>query len=318
MIVLKKALTFLWLLVASAAFAQPFPTKPVRLIVPYATGGEIDAVARYLARKLEEKWKQPVIVDNRPGGGSVIGTDAAAKAEPDGHTLLIASFGFVTNQILMRNLPYDPAALAPLIRLAMAPNILYVTPGVPGTTAKEVAEYARAKPGQLSFASTGNGSSPHIVAEMFAAMTGSTITHVPYKGTAPAVTDLLGGHVQAIFGTMSLMPHTKDGKLRALTVANQTRLIGAPQVLTTAESGLPGLLSAAWYGLFVPAKGDPALRQKIYADLREVADQEETRQRLIQIGLEPATLDSNQFGAFLKAEHEKWGAIIRQRNIRLD
>ncbi|MDO8276809.1 MAG: tripartite tricarboxylate transporter substrate binding protein [Burkholderiaceae bacterium] len=315
---LKKALTVLSLLAAGAAFAQTYPTKPVRLIVPYASGGEIDAVARYLARKLEDKWKQPVVVDNRPGAGSVIGTDAAAKADPDGHTLLLTSFGFVTNQILMRNLPYDPASLAPLMRLAMAPNILYVTSSVPGTTAKEVAEYARSKPGQLSFASTGNGSSPHIVAEMFAVMAGATITHVPYKGTAPAVTDLLGGHVQAIFGTMSLMPNTKDGKLRALTVANPTRLIGAPQVPTTAESGLPGLLSASWYGLFLPAKVDPALRQKIYADLRDVANQEETRQRLIQIGLEPATLDSNQFGAFLKAEHTKWGDVIRQRNIRLD
>ena len=318
MTLLKKALTLLCLLAAGAAIAQTYPTKPVRLVLPYATGGEIDAVARDLARKLEDKWKQPVIVDNRPGAGSVIGTDAVAKADPDGHTLLLASFGFVTNQILMRSLPYDPASLAPLIRLAMAPNILYVTSSVPGSTAKEVAEYARSKPGQLSFASTGNGSSPHIVAEMFAVMAGATITYVPYKGTAPAVTDLLGRHVQAIFGTMSLMPHTKDGKLRALTVANQTRLIGAPYVPTTAESGLPGLLSAAWYGLFLPAKVDPALRQKIYADLREVAEQEETRQRLIQIGLEPATLDSNQFGAFLKAEHSKWGDVIRQRNIRLD
>ncbi|MDP3137433.1 MAG: tripartite tricarboxylate transporter substrate-binding protein, partial [Burkholderiaceae bacterium] len=272
---LKKTLTILGLLAAGAAFAQTYPTKPVRLIVPYASGGEIDAVARHLARKLEDKWKQPVVVDNRPGAGSVIGTDAAAKADPDGHTLLLTSFGFVTNQILMRSLPYDPASLAPLMRLAMAPNILYVTASVPGSTAREVAEYARSKPGQLSFASTGNGSSPHIVAELFAVMAGATITHVPYKGTAPAVTDLLGGHVQAIFGTMSLMPNTRDGKLRALTVANPTRLIGAPQVPTTAESGLPGLLSASWYGLFLPAKVDPALRQKIYADLREVADQEE-------------------------------------------
>ena len=314
----KKVFALLCLLASWGVLAQPYPIRPVHLIVPYAPGGEIDAVSRHLARKVEEKWKQPVVVENKVGGGSVIGTTAAARAEPDGYTLLIASFGYVTNPILMRNLTYDPAALAPLMRLAIAPNILYVTPSVPGTTLKDVIEYAKAHPGQLTFASTGNASSPHIVAEMFASMSGTAMTHVPYKGTAPALADLVGGHVQAIFGTMSLMPNTKDGKLRAIAVANETRLIGAPQLPTTAESGMPALLSASWYGLFLPAKVPASLRQKIYADLREVADSQDTRQRFIQIGLEPASLDSDQFGTFLKSEHEKWGRIIQLRNIKLD
>ena len=314
----KRMLAVLCCLAATAVAAQSFPVRPVRLIVPYAAGGEIDAISRFLARKLEERWKQPVVVENRVGGGSVIGTEAAARAEPDGYTLLIHSFGFITNPILMRNLPYDPAALAPIIRLATAPNILYVTPSVPATTLKDVIEYAKAHPGQLTFASSGNASSPHIVAEMFAEMTGTTITHVPYKGTAPALNDLLGGHVQAIFGLYSLMPNTKDGKLRAIAVASESRLTAAPQLPTTVESGLPSLLSASWYGLFLPAKVPGPLRQKIYSDLREIADSPDTRQQLIQIGLEPATLDSDQFAAFLKAESEKWGRIIRLRNIKLD
>ena len=315
---LKTWLLALLLGAAGSAGAQAFPGKPIRLIVPYATGGEIDAVSRFLARKMEDKWKQPVVVDNRPGAGSAMGTELAAKSEPDGHTLLITSFGYVTNQILMRNLPYDPNALAPVGRLAIAPNILYVTPAVPAPTLKEVEDYARARPGELSFASSGNASSPHIVAEMFASMTGTTITHVPYKGTAPAVTDLIGGHVKAIFGTMSLMPHTREGKLRAIAVANDKRLTNAPQLPTTAEMGMPALVSASWYGLFVPARVPPAVRQRIAADLREIADSPDTRQRLLEIGLEPAVMDSEQFSGFLRAEHDKWSRVIRERNIKLD
>ena len=314
----RTLLAALCVAVAAPLAAQTYPDRPVRLVVPYATGGEIDAISRYLARKLEDKWKQPVVVDNRPGGGSVIGTEAAARSAPDGYTLLIHSFGFVTNPILMKSLPYDPASLAPLIRLATAPNILYVTPDVPGTTLADVVAYAKANPRALTFASTGNGSSPHIVAEMFASISGATITHVPYKGTAPALTDLLGGHVKAIFGLYSLMPNTKDGKLRPIVVANDTRLSRAPQVPTAAESGMPELQSGSWYGLFLPADVPLALKRRIYADLREVADLPETRERLTGIGLEAATLDSEAFGVFLKAETAKWTRVIRSRNITLD
>ncbi len=301
-----------------ALAAQTYPSKMVRILVPYAPGGETDALGRLLAPKLTDKWKQSVVVENRSGGGTVIGTEAAAKAEPDGHTLLIASVGFITNQVLISNLPYDPASLVPQVLLATGPLILYVSPSVPAKTMKELIAYGKARPKQLMFASSGNASSPHITAELFASMTGIEITHVPYKGTGPALTDLLGGQVHAIFSTLTLMPNVRAGKLRAFAVANKTRLSGAPDLATAEEAGLPNFTAASWFGTFVQAGVPPDVRQRIYTDIRSIVDMPDIRGRIQQIGLEPSTLNREEYAAFLKSELEKWGGIIRAKNIRIE
>ncbi len=301
-----------------AAGAQTFPTKTVRIIVPYAAGGESDTLGRLVAQKLTEKWKQPVVVESKPGGGTVIGTEAGAKADPDGHSMLLTSFGFVTNQVLVPNLPYDPASLLPQVMIATAPSVLYVNPVIPARTLKELIDYAKTRPKQMMFASSGNASSPHIAAELFAQLAGIEITHVPYKGTGPALTDLLGGQVHAIFGVGSLMPNVKSGKLRAITVANATRIIAAPDIPTTAESGLPNFTSASWWGIFVPAKVPTDLRQRIYVDIKGILELADMRERIIAAGLEPSSMSRDEFAAFLRSELQKWGGIIRARNIRLN
>lgn len=242
---LKAIVPVLFIALFDQAAAQSFPVKPVRIIVPYAAGGEGDSVARAVAARLSDKWKQPAIVENRAGAGTVIGTEAAAKANPDGYTLLLTSFGFTTIQFGQKELPYDPASLLPLVRVAISPLILYVNPQLPVKTLMEMVAYTKARPGQMMFGSSGNGSSPHVTAELFAAANGMEITHVPYKGTAPALTDLVGGRLHGYWGTLGLMPHAKEGKMRALAVANNTRLIGAPELPTTAETGMPGFLAAS-------------------------------------------------------------------------
>jgi tripartite-type tricarboxylate transporter receptor subunit TctC len=303
---------------ACTALAQPYPSRPVSIIVPYSPGGETDVIARVVAARLTEDWKRTVLVDNRPGGGTVIGTAEAANAKPDGHTLLLASFGFITNRILIANLPYDPASLAPLTLAAIAPNTLFIHPGMPAANLKAFIGLAKSRPGQVLFASPGYASSPHISAELLASMAGYTFTHVPYKGTAPILSDLLGGQVHALMGTAALMPHVRSGKLRPLAVASERRLNAAPDVPTMVEAGGPHFTSASWFGFFVQAKAPPDIAQKIYADLRTAVQAAEVRKKISDMGVEPMALTKEDFAAFLKAESEKWGAIIRARNIKLE
>jgi len=302
---------------AHPAVAQTYPAKSVSIIVPYSPGGETDVIARLIAARLTEDWKRSVIVDNRPGGGTVIGTAEAANARPDGYTLLLASFGFTTNRLLIANLPYDPAALAPLTLVATAPNVLYIHPAIPAPNLKAFIALAKSKPGALLFASPGYASSPHIAAELLASIAGFTFTHVPYKGTAPALTDLLGGQVHALLGVTSLMPYAKSGKLRALAAASEQRLNRAPDVPTMTESGVP-FTSASWFGFFVQAKAPAEIAQKIYGDIRAIAQSPDMRRKLADVGLEPAAMTREEFTAFLKSELEKWGGIIRARNIKLE
>jgi tripartite-type tricarboxylate transporter receptor subunit TctC len=298
--------------------AQPFPSRPVSIIIPYAPGGETDSIARVMAPRLSEEWKRPVVVDNRPGGGTVIGTAEAAKAKPDGHTLLLASFGYVTNQILLPKLSYDPAALMPLTLVSTSPNVLFIHPSIPVTNLKAFVELAKKSPGQLLFGSPGYASSPHISAELLAAKSGFTFTHVPYKGTAPALADLLGGQIHAQMGVMSLMSYAKAGKLRAIAVATERRLSQAPELPTMAESGVPGFTSASWFGYFVQTAAPTDVAHKIYTDLKRTAERLDIRTRLAELGLEPAATTKEEFSAFLRAELDKWGTIIRERNIKLE
>lgn len=306
-----------WGLSAGLA-AQPYPVKPVTIIVPYAPGGITDVTGRQMAAAMGERWGQSVIVENRPGGGTIIGTTAAAKAQPDGYALLLTSFGYTTNQILVSDLPYDPAALSAVILVGTAPNVLYVHPRLPVHTAQDIIEYAKSHPKEMTFASSGNASSPHIAAELFASVAGIEMTHVPYKGTGPAMLDLLGGRVQGIFDTMQSMAYAKAGKLRAIAVANSRRLSQAPELQTFAEQGMPSIVSASWFGFFTQRKVPSAIQTKLYEDMRKILESPGMRARVVQAGLEPSLLTREEFATFLDAELKKWGHIIRTRNIRLE
>lgn len=300
------------------AQAPAYPTKPVNLVVPYAPGGITDGAARAIAQKLGEKWKQPVLVINRAGGGTVIGTKEVSAVGPDGHTLLLTSFGYVMNQVLHKALPYEPKSLAALNMVGLAPNVLYLHPSVPVSNVPELVAYARANPGALKFASSGNASSPHIAAELFGALTGTHVVHVPYRGTGPAMQDVLGGQVSGIFDTMQSLPYVKAGKLKVIAVAHGERLPGAQEVPTFKEAGLPGMVTSSWWGFFASAATPDSLRRKIFDDIQDVLKQPELRAKLVQLGMEPTLGTQADFQRFLDNEVERWTALTKTRNINLD
>lgn len=301
-----------------SAAAQTFPSRQVTIVVPYPPAGITDGIGRIVAAKLAEKWKQPVLVDNRPGGGTIIGTQSVVKSVPDGHTILLTSFGFTTNQILVKNLPYDSRALAPLNMAAIAPNVLYVHATVPAATVSELIALAKANPGKLSFASSGNASSTHMAAELFFSLTGTDAVHVPYKGTSPAMVSVLGGQVTGIFDTMQSMQYVKAGKLKALAIATKKRLPGAPELPTFAEAGLPAMEMASWFGYFVSAETPVAVRRQIFDDIQDVLMAPETQSKIAALGAEPAVMSQAEFARFLDTEQDRWTKVIRERHIKLD
>ncbi len=306
---------------ASAQTAASFPTKPVQVIVPYAAGGVTDILARIVALRLADKWKQPVIVDNKPGAGTVIGTAAAARAPGDGHTLFITAFGFTANQVLVPNLPYDPKALAPLSMLADSYSYLYVNAAVPANNVPELIAYAKANPGKLTFASSGNGSSPHIAAELFAWRTGIDMIHVPYKGNGPAINDLVGGQVNALFDTVATMSFVSSGKLKVLGVGSTKPVARSPGVVPISKSGVPALAdftAGGWFGMFIPASTPIDLQKKIYADVRAVLETKDVHDAILKAGLEPSIMSQADFATYLKKDLDTWGPVIRERKIRLD
>lgn len=301
-----------------AAAAPAFPSRPVTIIVPYAPGGITDGLGRLVAARLAEKWKQPVIVNNRSGGGTVIGTKEAASAQPDGHTMLLTSFGYVMNQVLRKSLPYEPNALAPLNLVGLSPNVLYLHPTVPVSNVQELIAFAKANPGKLTFASSGNASSPHVAAELFGSLTGTSVVHVAYRGTGPAMQDVLGGQVSGIFDTMQAMPHVKAGKLKAVAVANGERLIGAKELPTFKEAGLPGMITSSWFG-FLTASGTPEpVRKQLFDDIQAVLKEPGVRSKIVQLGVEPALLSQGEFQRFLETEVSRWTELSKTRNITLD
>ncbi|HSW04402.1 Bug family tripartite tricarboxylate transporter substrate binding protein [Aquabacterium sp.] len=319
-LITRWSASLLVLMAPLAAGAQAFPAKPVTLVVPYAASGLTDALARGLAQRLAEQWKQPVVVDNRPGGGTVIGTAAVARAPADGHTLLLTSFGFVTSQLMVANLPYQASALEPLIMVSDAPSVLYVHPSVPADDLRGlVALMKSGKP--MSFASSGNGSSPHIGAEVFAAMVGAQITHVPYRGNGPALNDLIGGQVQAMFDSLASLSQVKAGKLKVIGVAAPNRTPRAPDLPTLKEQGVAALAdfsSGSWFGIFVPAGVPRELQARLHADMRAVLDTPDMRELIQRSGTEPVTMTQPAFAAYLKAELDRLGPVIRSKNIRAD
>ena len=300
------------------ALAQAFPARPVTLIVPYAAGGLTDALGRGLAKRLGDKWNQPVVVDNRPGGGTVIGTAVVARAPADGYTLLLTSFGFVTSQLMGANLPYKPDALVPLIMLSDAPSVLFVHPSLPADDLRGLVKLMKSgKP--MSFASSGNGSSPHIAAEVFASMVGAEITHVPYRGNGPALNDLVGGQVQAMFDSLASMSLVKAGQLKVIGVAAARRSARAPEIPTLQEQGVEQLAqfsSGSWFGIFMPAGAPRELQARLYADIRAVLDTPDMRDVIQRSGTEPVAMSQADFAAYLKAESARLAPVIRSKNIR--
>ncbi|MFS2203897.1 Bug family tripartite tricarboxylate transporter substrate binding protein [Variovorax sp. Varisp36] len=308
-------------LAAVPAMALAFPDKPVQLIVPYAAGGLTDNLARIVAPALSARWGQPVVIDNRNGGGTSIGTAAAARAPGDGYTLLLTAFGYIGNPLLMKNLPYDPAALVPVTVVADAPSVLFVSARLPVNTVPELIAYAKAHPKGVVFASSGNGSSPHIAAELLASLTGIDIVHAPYRGNGPALNDLLGGQVQAMFDSAASMSYVRAGRLKALGVASDAPVARMPEVVPIARSGVPqlaGFAAGGWFGFFLPSKTPAELQQRIYADLRAVLETPEVRAALERAGVEPRLMTQPEFAAYLRAEHDRWAPVIRERRIQLD
>ena len=311
------ATSFLALSAHKAHAEVQYPTKPVTLVVPFTPGGLTDVLGRLIANELGEKWKQPVVVENKPGGGSSIGSSQVASSRPDGHTLLKASVGIVTNPLLMSRLPYDEDALVPVALVGTAPLVLVVNADVPFKTLSEMKEHA-ASNGEITFASSGNGSSPHITAEMFSEQSGIGIVHVPYRGTAPALNDLIGGQVMAAFDTRLTEPYLAEGRLRALAVAAQERLPALPDVPTFAEQGLPNMQAASWFGYFVPKDTPEEVRRALADDIVAVASQPEIQKRIYDIGLEPTVMGTEEFTRFLEAEKGRWGGVIKSQNISIN
>ena len=304
---------------AQSAAAQSYPAKPVHLIVPFPPGGGNDIVARAMAQQLGPDLGQPVVVDNRPGAGGSVGAELAARAPADGYTLFLAGVGsHAVNPNFHRNLPYDPVKdFAPVSLIASAPSVLVVNPGVPARTLAEFTAYARANPGKLNYASNGNGSAAQLAAVLYETMADVRMVHVPYKGIAPAMTDLLGGEVHLMFGTVvALVPHIQSGKLRAIAVTSRKRSALLPEVPTIAESGLPEYESGSWYGILAPAGTPRAVIDKLHGGIVKALKQPEVAKRLAAEGAEVIGSTPDEFGAHIKAEVARVAAIVRAAGIR--
>ncbi|WKK91297.1 tripartite tricarboxylate transporter substrate binding protein [Diaphorobacter sp. C33] len=311
-------------LLPAAAMAQPdaqWPAKPIKWVVPFPPGGAMDVIARTLGEKAGRTLGQPFVIENRPGAGGNIGADAVAKSPADGYTIMITSIGMATNKALYPRLSYDPVKdFAPISLLAIVPNVLVVNTAK--TTDKSVADviaHAKRDPGKLTYASAGNGTSIHLAGEVFASMAGLNLLHVPYKGSGPAVTDMLGGQVDLMFDSItSARPHIQAGKLRALGVTSAKRSATLPDVPTIAEAGVPGYEVSPWFAVFAPAGTPAAIVNKINAALIDAMKQPDTVAKFETIGAEPIGTTPQQLATHLDKEVARWGALIKERNIRMD
>lgn len=305
---------------AGGALAQSYPSKPVRLVVPFSAGGPTDILARLVGQKLTESWGQQVIIDNRPGAGSTLGTEVVAKANPDGYTLLLTTPGHAINPSLYRNLSWDPIKdFAPITLISSASLMLVTNPSISATTVKDLIALARAKPGQLTYSSSGTGGISHLAGHLFMTMAGIQVLHVPYKGMAPALTDTIGGQVQIVFpDPLVAMPLVKSGKLRALGVTGAKRLRLNPEIPTIAEAGVPGYDVAIWYGVVAPGATPPNLIQRLHADIVRAINLPEVRERIVSEGAEVGGNTPEQFAALIKADLAKWAKVVKESGVRLD
>ncbi len=305
----------------TGSFAQTFSAKPMRIIVPFPAGGGADLWARVIAQKLGEAWGQNVIVDNRAGASGIIGTELASKAMPDGDTLLLGTTGtHATNPVVFRKLPYDPIKdFAPITNFVDTPFMLVVHSSVPAKSVKELIALAKARPGQLTYASFGNGSSAHLAGELFKSMAKIDAVHVPYKGGAPAMIDLLGGHVSMMFNSLpAVVPQVKAGRLRGLAVASLQRANAAPDIPTFAEAGLPGVEAGSWYGVFAPAGTPSGVIAKLHSEIVNMLKLPDVQQRLILEGADPIGNSPAEFAAQVRGDLAKWGKVARESGIRAE
>jgi tripartite-type tricarboxylate transporter receptor subunit TctC len=307
-------------LVSFSAFAQNFPSKPIRIVVPFPAGGIADIYSRLIGNRWSELWGQPVVVENRPGAGGNIAADLVAKSAPDGYTLVMGSIGtHAVNVTLFSKLPYDPVRdFAPVALAVDAEGLLAVHPSVPAHNVSELIALARARPGGLSYASAGAGTASHLAGELFKAMARVDMLHVPYKGNVPAITDLLAGQTGLMFATMpTVLPHAKTGKLRALATTGESRAPASPELPTVAET-LPGFVVNNWVGLFAPA-GTPAdLVARLNAETQKFMQTKEIAARLAGEGARFVPMTPEQFGAFVKAEIAKWAPVVRASGAKAD
>jgi tripartite-type tricarboxylate transporter receptor subunit TctC len=307
-------------LFAAGAIAQGYPTKPVKIVVPYPPGGPTDIVARVVAQKLSEQTGQQFIVDNRAGAGGNIGAEAVARSPADGYTLLVATTAHAINRTLFKQMSYDLMKdFVPISQLTAGPLVIVANPSLPAKNVKELIALAKSRPGELAFASSGPGQSTHLAAELFDTMAGIKMTHVPYKGSAPALTDTMGGQVSLFFDTMlSAMPHVRSGKLKALAVTSATRSPAAPDIPTVAESGLPGYEAIAWNGLLAPAGTPKEVVAKLNAEVKKALDLPEIRERFAAQGFAAAWSPPEKYAAFLDAEVDKWGKVVKVSGATVD
>lgn len=322
-----KALGVMLALAATAAAAgeratlSAYPTRPVRLIVPYPPGGGNDTFARLFGQKLTESWGQQIVVDNRPGAGTIIGTQLAARSAADGYTLLLSSIA--THAVapnLYRSPGYDPIKdFAPISLLAVAPTVLCTNVSVPARSLQELIALAKAKPGELRFASGGSGTAPHMAGEIFAGMTGIKLLHIPYKGGGPAIAGLIGGETSMMFDTAaSILPHVKGGKLRALAIARSARLPDYPDLPTFAEAGVKGYEVNAWYSMHAPAGVSKEIVDKLNRELLRILELPDVRERMKQLGSEGAGTSPAELDRFVRAENSKYAKAIREAGIKVE
>lgn len=302
------------------ASAQNFPVKPIRFVVPLAAGGPGDVLARAIGQKLSERVGQPVVIDNRPGANTNVGTEFVAKAPPDGYTLLATASTLTINPSLYATLPYDPVKdFAPITLIALTPLILVVHPSLPVKSVKELIALARSKPGQLNYGSAGNGSALHLAGEMFNSLARVKLVHVPYKGVTGAFSDLLGGQISIMFpGAPIALPQVRAGKLRALGTTGAGRTPAAPELPPIGESGLPGYEVSVWYGMLASAGTPAAVINRLHSEISKIVQLPEIKERWAVLGAEPLYNTPEQFAAFLKADLGKWAKVVRDSGAKID
>jgi tripartite-type tricarboxylate transporter receptor subunit TctC len=318
---LARILAVLLAAFATAAYAQPYPSKPIHFVVPYPAGGPLDTVARLRGQKVSESVHQPVVVENKPGAGGNIGADYVAKAAPDGYTILMGAVAtHAINPTLYRNIPYDPVKdFAPVTEVAWTPNVLVVNPSLPVSNVKEFIAYAKAHPGELNFGSGSTGSAGHLAGELFKTMAGVQMVHVPYKGAGPAMQDLNGGQIQLMFDNLaSSLGQIRAGKVRALAVTTAKRSTLAPELPTIAESGLPGFDISTWFGIFAPGGTPQPVVQRLHDAFVAALHAPDVQATMKKMGAEPVGNTPEEFAAYIRSEARKYAKVIEASGAKVD